>query len=465
MQGNSRNMKQDKADPNLWLKRGVWLYFFLLIFEGGLRKWVLPGLATPLLIIRDPIAIWLIFTTWNKGLMPSSPLLTAMVWINIASIFTALFFGHGNLLVAFYGARIFLVHFPLIFVIGRIFTREDVLKMGRALLWISIPMAVLIAIQFYSPQSSFINRGVGGDMNGAGFSGANGYFRPPATFSFTNGTHLFFALTASFLFYFWLNPKGTSKVMMYLATVGLIAAIPLSISRSLTFFALIALFFALTTVVRKPANLIRVVFAGLIIFLVLSVLSGLPMFQTATDAFLSRFTAANDAEGGLKGTLGDRYLGGMTSALSNSGRQPFFGFGTGMGTNAGSKILTGTSKFFLISEEEWGRLVGELGALMGISVILIRLLLCFKLFRFGFRRMIEGDALPWMMLSYGLLVIPQGQWAQPTSLGFGTLIGGLIFASLRKSPVDEIKTVKAYTPDEEETKILALATNGEFNKR
>lgn len=465
MQVKRSNIKQEKVDPNLWLKRGIWLYFILLIFEGGLRKWVLPGLATPLLIIRDPLAIWLIFTTWNRGMFPSSPLLSAMVGINILSIFTALFLGHGNLIVAFYGARIFLVHFPLIFVIGRIFTKDDVLRMGRVLLWISIPMAVLIAVQFYSPQSSFINRGVGGDVNGAGFSGAMGYFRPPATFSFTNGTHLFFALTASFLFYFWLNPKGTSKVMMYLATIGLIAAIPLSISRSLTFFVVIALFFALTTIIRKPANLIRVIFAGLLIFGVLSVLSGLPMFQTATEAFLSRFTAANDAEGGLKGTLGDRYFGGMGSALANSGRQPFFGYGTGMGTNAGSKILTGTSKDFLISEEEWGRLVGELGAVMGISVILIRLLLCLKLFRLGYRKMIEGDALPWMMLSYGLLVIPQGQWAQPTSLGFGVLIAGLIFASLKKSPVAEIEPVKEYTLNQEETKILALAANGEFNKR
>jgi hypothetical protein len=453
MQNNIPGIKQKKADPNLWLKRGVWLYFLLLIFEGGLRKWVFPGLATPLLIVRDPLAIWLIFSVWNRGLMPSSPLLTAMIWINIASIFTALFFGHGNLIVAFYGARIFLIHFPLIFVIGRIFDREDVLKMGRVLLWISIPMVVLIALQFYSPQSAFINRGVGGDLNGGGFSGANGYFRPPATFSFTNGTHLFFSLTACFLFYFWLNPKGTSKILLYLATFGLVAAIPLSISRSLTFFTFIALAFALITVFRKPANLIRAIFAGIIIFVLLSVLSRISMFQTATDAFLSRFTAANEAEGGLKGTLGGRYLGSMTKAVSTSADQPFFGFGTGMGTNAGSKLLTGTSQTFLISEEEWGRLVGELGALMGISVILIRLALSFKLLKFSVRKMLAGDTLPWMLMSYGLLVIPQGQWAQPTSLGFGALIGGLIFASLKTTtsllPQGQITELKenSHIPD------------------
>ena len=39
------------------IKRLIWLYLFLLIGEGILRKWVLPGLSEPLLIIRDPLVI------------------------------------------------------------------------------------------------------------------------------------------------------------------------------------------------------------------------------------------------------------------------------------------------------------------------------------------------------------------------------------------------------------------------
>ena len=35
------------------LKRLIWVYFILLVFEGALRKWFLPGLSTPLLIVRD----------------------------------------------------------------------------------------------------------------------------------------------------------------------------------------------------------------------------------------------------------------------------------------------------------------------------------------------------------------------------------------------------------------------------
>ncbi len=38
------------------LKKLFWAYFLLLIFEGALRKWILPQFSAPLLLVRDPIA-------------------------------------------------------------------------------------------------------------------------------------------------------------------------------------------------------------------------------------------------------------------------------------------------------------------------------------------------------------------------------------------------------------------------
>ena len=431
MQNRAVNIKKAVKDPDYLLKRGVWIYFFLLIFEGALRKWVLPGLATPLLIIRDPIAIWLIYEVWNRGMLPSSNYLKGMVWITIIGIITALIFGHGNIFVALFGARIFLIHFPLIFVIGRVFDREDVLQMGRVLLWITIPMAILIAMQFYSPQSAWVNRGIGGDESGGGFSGAMGYFRPPATFSFTNGTYLFFGFAGCFLFYFWLAGKETNKLLMYASTAAVIAAIPLSISRSLTFTLGVTLMFVLLSAIRKPANLLKMLFTIVGFVFILAILSNISFFQTATDAFFSRFTSAGETEGGLKGTLGDRYLGGMINTLLRSAEQPFFGMGIGMGTNVGSMLLVGKT-IFLVDEGEWGRVIGEMGAILGLAVIYIRIGLSLKLLANAYNKMVSGDLLPWLILSFALTVIPQGQWSQPTGLGFSVLSGGLLVASMRK---------------------------------
>jgi hypothetical protein len=375
------------------LKNGVWAYFLLLIFEGAFRKWFLPGLATPLLVVRDPLAIWILFKVWEQGILPKSGYMIGIFILGAVGMFTAVLFGHGSLPVAIYGARIWMVNFPLMFAIGKIMNREDVLKIGRMLLLISIPMAVLIAIQFYSPQTAWVNKGVG-ETESAGFSGAMGFFRPPGTFSFTSGNSLFFAFTGAFVVYFWLNPD-INKIVLIFSSAAVIAAIPLSISRTLFFSVGISVFFAVFATLLNGKNAGKIIGAGFAIVIGLMILSQISFFQTATEAFTSRFTNANESEGGLQGTIGDRYFGGMISAITNSLSQPFFGFGIGMGTNVGSMLLTGGT-VFLISEEEWGRIIGEMGALMGTCVIFIRVGLSLKLLFHGYKRMIDGDLLPWL---------------------------------------------------------------------
>jgi len=422
-----------KDNNLLWLKRGIWIYFLLLIFEGALRKWVLPSLASPLLIIRDPIAIWLLFTTWRKGLLPANGYITVIVIVSLIGIVTAVLIGHGNLYVALYGARILLIHFPLIFVIGRIFNRDDVVKLGKVFILLSIPMALLIAVQFYSPQSAFVNRGVGGDVEGAGFDGAMGFFRPPGTFSFTTGTTLFFGLASCFVCYFWIKNEGISKILLTIATMGLLAAIPFSISRSLLLMEMSALLFAFIGMLRQPKYIGRLIVMILGGFILLSLLSQISFLQTPIIAFTARFDSASAAEGGIQNAAGSRYIGSLVDAVAGSTDQPFFGLGLGMGTNVGSQLLTGKSSGFLIAEGEWGRLVGEMGPLMGLIVIFMRLSLFIKIAIASYYKLLQNDLLPWILLGYALQTIPQSQWAQPTTLGFSTLIGGLIISSLRSS--------------------------------
>jgi hypothetical protein len=425
-------MPAQQAAENRLLKQGVWLYFLLLIFEGALRKWVLPGLSSALLVVRDPLAMWLIYKTWKSGQLPSNFYLSSIILINGISFIAALALGHGSLPVALYGLRIMLFHFPLMFVIGRLFTRDDVIKMGRVTLWIAIPMTVLVAIQFYSPQSAWVNRGVGGDVEGAGFSGAMGFFRPPGTFSFTNGNTLFYGFVACFLFYFWLDIKQINKFVLLAATAALFIMIPISLSRGLFFQIGVSIIFAVLIVVQKPGYIGYFVIAVLVFAVVLAGLSFIPFVSTAIEAFLFRFDSASDIEGGLKGTLGDRFLGGMVSALTDSADMPFFGYGLGMGTNAGSVLLQGgEERAFLIAEQEWARVIGEMGPLLGVLVIAIRSAFCFKISLASYHKLAVNDFLPWMLLSFGVLNVLQGQWAQPTALGFSTLIGGLMIAALR----------------------------------
>src|SRR4051794_19440333 len=91
------------------LKAGVWAYFLLLIFEGALRKWFLPFLATPLLVVRDPIALWVIITAFNKGILKTNTYINALLIIGFTSFLASIFLGHGNIAVAIYGLRMLVI--------------------------------------------------------------------------------------------------------------------------------------------------------------------------------------------------------------------------------------------------------------------------------------------------------------------------------------------------------------------
>lgn len=407
----------------------------------------MPGLATPLLIIRDPVALWLILLSWKENLLPSNIYLSGTILLGVAGFFSAIFLGHGNLFVALFGARIFFLHFPLIFIIARIFNKEDVVKVGKVILWLSLPMTILIVLQFYSPQSAWVNRGVGGDLNGAGFNGgALGYFRPPGTFSFTNGNTLFYSLLASYVFYFWINSKSIYRTLLILSSICLFIAIPISISRTLFFQVGVSLLFAVFALVNNPKYLGRLLIAVAASSFVILLLAKMPIFSTAVEAFSVRFENASDYEGGLKGTLGNRFLGSMIGSFSDLNDLPFWGYGMGMGTNAGSQLLTGKVNF-LIAEEEWPRLIGEMGALLGIFAILIRVGLSVKITNACYRKLKVNECLPWMVLSFELLLLVKGQLGQPVSLGFFTLGGGLTLAALKSGKNVNVKKSKKYIKD------------------
>lgn len=425
----------------LFFNRAIWIYCILLIFEGALRKWFLPGLATPLLLVREPIVIWLVIVGVNRGWLKNN-FVIAIAIISSLSFLLSISVGHQNLGTAFYGWRIYLFHIPFIFIIYRILTREDVIKIGRIILYISIPMTVLIILQFYSPQSAWVNRGIGGDTEGAGFSGALGFFRPSGTFSFTSGYVMYQLLVGSFLFYYLvanvsLPPYIRIKPIWLWTIFGCyLLTIPFSISRShLIQSVIVALFMVLGSIWSGNKHIQGRLFQ--LIPIVLVVIVGILFSGLADDslgAFTSRFESANEIEGGVEGVVGDRYIGGMFRGLYND-KIPFWGYGLGLGTNVGANLAGGTGGMFSFfnGEGEWGRMTSESGLLLGWSLIAIRIGIMGVIFFRAYRALRKNkDMLPWMLCSGMLLTFPQGQFGIPTNLGFCIFIAGLTYAATKE---------------------------------
>ena len=432
--------KLTAGEPYALYRKAIWIYIFLLIFEGALRKWFLPSLATPLLLVRDPIAIWLTIVGLQKGWINSGYAKAMMVVASISFILT-LAVGHHNLFVALFGWRIYFFHFPMIFVMGKVLTRADLLKIGQFILWISIPMTILIFMQFHSPQTAWVNMGVGGEGT-AGFEGAMGYMRPPGTFSFTSGYVMFQAVVGCYLLYYLLMnntlPKEYqfSKIVLIILAGCYLLSIPTSISRTHFFQTGVFIIFLFIAAMRR--NKFKSKFLK---FMLIAIIAGIILYLsglggTSMEAFIDRLEEANKAEGGAESVIGDRYIGGLLGALINF-QIPILGYGIGLGTNAGANIMGGNMySFGFNGENEWSRIIGECGMLLGFIIIGIRLIFSLDIWNRAYKFLVKkNDLLPWMLSAGMMLTVPQGQWSIPTNLGFCILFGGLTLASINSKKI------------------------------
>ena len=180
-----------------WFKRLVWLYFILLIFEGALRKWWLPALSTPLLVVRDPIVVILYIGALRLHLFPKDRITNFALILGVAcTLITMVMSVHANTAVAIFGFRSNFGFIPLIFLLPKILDWNDLIKIGRVFLWLSIPMALLMTYQYREEATAWINKGVGEGML---LSSALGKIRPSGTFSFSTGPIAFFAIVLAFV--------------------------------------------------------------------------------------------------------------------------------------------------------------------------------------------------------------------------------------------------------------------------
>ena len=414
----------------------LWSYFWLLIFEGALRKWVVPGLSDPLLLARDPICLAAIVLGWPY-LMSGINQICIVTLYSIAGLamVLAMLFGHKDWFTALFGARIILLHFPLIFLFGAVFNLDDAWKFARALLLISIPMTVLIAFQFSLPQDHLVNIAPGG-VGSAGFAGALDKFRPPGTFSFISGLTSFYGLAAaSFAGWITSGPKPVPK-WIWFSAAALIFALPLSISRTLFFNYSLVLGLSVFACLLAGKTIKNFLLGFAIVLIISAFLSQTALFNEANEAFFARWEDATDQEGGELGVLGVldiRVLGAFKEGLDLAKKSPLSGYGIGMGTNVGAMRLSGGVDF-LISESEWGLVMGELGVFLGTLYILFRLILALNLFFWGCKNAIKGITLPLILSAFVLPGLVIGQTSQPTSLGFIIFSAGLMFASCSSQP-------------------------------
>ena len=425
------------------IRRLLWLYLWLLIFEGALRKWVLPGLSNPLLLLREPVALLALYWAW--------PLLRKRNWqrwlqplfvIGPLSFVLAISVGHGDFLTSLYGLRVLVLHLPLLFVFASVFDRTDVIRIAWVTLWLSIPMTVLLVLQSNLPDLHILNIGVGG-IGTASFDGAGGRSRPSGTFSFITGIVSFYSLALASLFIVIYNTRIRQGgwLISIVAAIALVVALPVSISRSLLAGYLMVFVAVVTALILGRAKLWPL-FVGLVgLALAIAIATKIPAFQDTSVAFMSRWESAAASTGDIRADVGDsgiaagqikgRVLPGLTQPFANLGNLPVLGYGIGMGSNVGSQRL-GTDNLIL-GENGWEINFGELGLVLGLAFVMWRIALVSWILRLAVQAATRGNQLPLILSGCSLFYLLSGQLNQPTGLGFIVVQGGLTLAACNSS--------------------------------
>ena len=433
------NNKTEKARKKV-VKYVFWVYW-LLIFEGALRKWAFPELQEYIFFARDPIVLLIYFIAWRNHIVKRNGLLTAGVTISF--IFVPLILAQNliismNPLTLLYGWRMYFLYLPLIFVIKDAFNHEDIYRFIRQTLYVSIPLSVLVYFQYISPPSSFINKSYSA---GHIFVVANNIVRTTGTFTFTAGQTMFSASLIAMIIIAWLYRKRAPLLSMpwlIIATISSVTTLLLSGSRTAFFMAGLIVsgtFFGLLFtkgIQRKFTG------TALILFLLcISAILFLGPFKESYEALGTRFEQAENQEGSAI----YRAISPLIVFADRIITTPVIGNGLGYGTGGGAMLARGKAGLVL-PEDEWSRVIMEVGPAFGLLYIGYRTWFTLIILGRCIRSARTDNLLPMIFLGFiGFYMLAGNITQSGTIHGYNWIFVGLIMAAVKK-PILNDRVVK-----------------------
>jgi len=424
----------------------VFVMFWMLIFEGAIRKWVAPQWSSYLYFMRDPLAVFIYFAAARARVFsPAHPLLViggALAAIAMLASAVNLFAGgtqYGPIL-AVYGFRNYFLYLPMPFVIYKVFRYPDLCRLARhsiVALAIATPIAVL---QFEAPASAVLNAGSADEFEYqfSNLASGDGRVRPAGTFTSVMGMTQLTVSTLALLLWCATTAGRGRPSPRWLVIVGCAAiAVSLAVSGSRTSFvqAALVLLAAIVMGLLRATKTGKVGVIATPMLLVTCFVALFPsLFPEAYSTFMQRWAdaAATESELFQYGWIG-RVFHGFYDFSRLVGQTPLLGYGVGMAGNGAVNMgvtINGVNVLKL-AEEDWSRHVIELGPMLAALFIAYRM-------SFGLwlgLRAIEatvrsGELLPALLYAYVAVALVEGQLTGHGLVnGFGWIYVGVCMAA------------------------------------
>jgi len=430
------------------LVAAVMLIYGLAIVEGSLRKWVLPEFSQVLFFIRDPVLLYTYLYAARHGLWPRASGWLMLAWLMAALgvVLVAVQSAVGGasdmrLLLGAYGWRSYFLYVPLVFLVGAQFGPADLRRVLRWTLLLTLPVALLVALQFFSPIDSPINVGsateVAQQFRGVGLNAER--TRPMGPFSSGAGQQQFAATaTALLLAAFIARPaqRLAPRWLLPLAAAAVGTCVALSGSRGTVLQCALCVLFALALAAMGRGAAIKARALAWSVGLTLAAVLMVPLvFPEGVASFVERWTTAAHVERGFTGGIFGRALFGFVDFVRLLDEVPALGYGLGYGGNASitlRAVVDGIEPGKL-AETDFARHMVDLGPALGIAFIVFRVALTLWLLRLVWRATRRAsDPLPMMLFSYAAYVLLLGQITGQGAINlYGWLFTGLCIASAR----------------------------------
>ena len=427
--------------------RLVFLLLVLAIIEGAIRKWVVPQLGAYVFFLRDPFLLLIYFIATRHSLWPRRDIFF-QISLGLAAfgvLLMALQFGTGGhsdhrFVLGLYGWRAYFLYAPLAFLVGAQFRRADTVLFFKLLLWLAVPIALLVAVQFFSPIGAPINVGISEEeslqFKGLGLTGER--TRPQGPFASGAAQQQFVATAFAVLLAFFMSPRGLLQprfLVLVITGAGVLTCVAFSGSRGLFIQCGLSVLVAIVVgVVGKGGALKGRALVWPAALTVLALVAYPVVFPEGYAAFTERWMAAGAAESRSFENTGvfGRALYGLIDFFRLVDVVPLLGTGMGFGGNAAITLrvkVDGVAPPY--AETDFARHMVDLGPAFGVVYIVFRVAFAIYLTVLAVRATRRNrDPMPLLLWSYVATTIVAGQLTgQGTINLFGWLFAGLLIAS------------------------------------
>lgn len=424
------------------------IFYLLLIFEGALRKWIWPSHGEILFFIRDPVALAIYALAIRHSLFPARhPLLlagmafaglgTLMILVQALGVAATI---HDWPILAAYGWRNYFLYIPLPFVLAETLRRADIERLIKITLVLTVPVAILVFLQFRAPPYAPINVGFATNIaeQFRGLTVDAEHTRPMGFFTSDVGQKEFTVSSLAMILSLWILPAARRYVRVWqliVATCAVLTCLAIGESRGamvhsgiIVVAALVSGFVMWRARISARAILLPSALAALAVVLYPIVFPG------GYSAFVDRWTRAAATESAVtKFGIFGRALYGFIDFFNLMGTTPVAGYGIGLAGNASLTLGVVIPGFHGWAETDWARHVVDLGPIVGVGFIIYRIILVAWLGRacLGGARA-AADPLPILWFAFVGVELLYGQiTGHGTVNGYAWFFTGLCLAAAR----------------------------------